>query len=99
MDKPFTFKLLLACIFMLWLPVMVRAEIPVRTTILSDAASPQEQEKKGEKGKEKPGSKQLPDKPGIAEVPKARKQSRPPVVKPKIKAKPVKIIRPKIKKP
>ena len=40
--------------------------------------------------------KQAPQKPEIKEVPKARKQLKPAAVKPKVK--PVKIIRPKIKK-
>ncbi|MEJ7560329.1 MAG: hypothetical protein WKF66_18615 [Pedobacter sp.] len=40
------------------------------------------------------------DKPDIKEVPKSRKQSRPAVVsKPNVKIKPIKIMRPKIKKP
>jgi hypothetical protein len=41
-----------------------------------------------------------PDKPDIREVPKARRQSRPTVVaKPNVRIKPIKIIRPRIKKP
>jgi hypothetical protein len=41
-----------------------------------------------------------PDKPDIKEVPKSRKQSRPAVVsKPNVKIKPIKIVRPKIRKP
>jgi hypothetical protein len=41
-----------------------------------------------------------PNKPDIKEVPKSRKQSRPAVVsKPNVKIKPIKIVRPKIRKP
>ncbi|SMC94482.1 hypothetical protein [Pedobacter africanus] len=57
-------------------------------------------EKRSEKAepKEKP-DQQEPVKPDIREVPKARKQSRPPVVKPNVKAKPIKVVRPNIKRP
>jgi hypothetical protein len=37
--------------------------------------------------------------PDIREIPKAKKQSRPVIVKPNIKGKPIKVIRPKIKRP
>lgn len=62
------------------------------------------QDEKKEKRSEKPDvkektGKQEPVKPDIREVPKARKQSRPPVVKPNVKAKPIKIVRPNIKRP
>ncbi|WP_256010577.1 hypothetical protein [Desertivirga xinjiangensis] len=61
-------------------------------------------EKKQEDKKTQKKDKQEPKadakKPDIKEVPKARRQSRPKVVtKPDVKVKPVKISRPKIKKP
>lgn len=68
--------------------------------MLADIARLQEQDKKNDKAQEKQHPEQQPEKTDIREVPKARKQSRPPVVaKPNIKAKPVKVIRPKIKRP
>lgn len=73
---------------------------------LSDTTRYQRQDEKKDRrketsdNKEKPNNKQEPSKPDIPEVPKARKQSRPPVVaKPNIKVKPIKVIRPKIKRP
>lgn len=49
---------------------------------------------------DRPKGKQVKtNKTAIKVVPKSRRQVKPTVVKPKIKAKPVKIIRPKIKKP
>jgi len=49
---------------------------------------------------DRPKVKQVnPNKKAIKVVPKSRRQVKPTVVKPKIKGKPVKIIRPKIKKP
>ncbi|TKC60198.1 hypothetical protein FBD94_14905 [Pedobacter hiemivivus] len=59
----------------------------------------QDEGKQKPENKEKSNPKQAPNKPDIREVPKARKQSRPPVVKPNIKVKPIKVIRPKIKRP
>jgi len=61
------------------------------------------QDNQQQKGKKKPDDKkpevQEPEaKPEIKQVPKARRQLKPTVVKPVIK-KPIKIIRPKIKKP
>lgn len=96
MDKPFTFKLLIGSTFILLFPVITLAYVSPEKTIAGNSVSYQEQDPK----KEKMETKQVPDKPDIGKVPKARKQSRPPVVvKPNIKPKPVKIIRPKIKKP
>ena len=49
---------------------------------------------------DRPKGKQVKtQKTAIKVVPKSRRQVKPTVVKPKIKGKPVKIIRPKIKKP
>ena len=68
--------------------------------LLSDTARYQRQDTKKDKSKEKPESKPQPDKPDIREVPKARNQGRPPiVVKPNVKVKPIKVIRPNIKRP
>ncbi len=52
------------------------------------------QDKKEQATKQSPAKK-----PDIATVPKARKQSRPKVVTPKANVKPIKVIRPKIKRP
>lgn len=106
MDRPSIFKVLLTSVFISLSPVFVLAS-PSLTTVHHSSKdmstgtdSQQLQDKKKDKGERKPDLKQQPDQPGIREVPKARKQSRPPiVVKPKIKAKPVKVIRPKIKRP
>ncbi|TKC06055.1 hypothetical protein [Pedobacter frigoris] len=60
------------------------------------------QEKKQEKTKEKKGEvveTKETQKPDIKEVPKSRKQPKPSVVKPNVKVKPVKIVKPKIRKP
>lgn len=106
MDRPFTFKVLLTSILILVLPALVWANassitVPhlLTNNNLTDTVRQQQQDEKKDKSKEKQDLKQQPEKPDIREVPKARKQSRPPVVKPNIKAKPVKVIRPKIKRP
>ena len=106
MDRPFIFRVLLTSIFIVVLPAFVWPSVSLTTVrrsskndIPADIFRQQQDEKKDE-NKEKQDPKQQPDKPDIREVPKARNQSRPPVVaKPNIKAKPVKVIRPKIKRP
>lgn len=100
MDRPFICKFLLVFIFILVLGPLVYAGVlsPI------DYTTYYLQEKKKDKSTEKPGDikkpdhKQEPNKPDIRKVPKARKQGRPPVVKPKVKVKP-KVIRPNIKRP
>lgn len=47
----------------------------------------------------KQSSKPSVDKAKIKEIPKAKKQVKPIAVKPNIKVKPIKIVKPKIKKP
>lgn len=56
-----------------------------------------QQDKKGQNDQPKPQTAKK--EPTIVIVPKARKQSRPKVVKPKVNVKPIKVIKPKIKKP
>lgn len=105
MDIPFNFKSLLIFIVLTMLYPDVRANISMNKG-LADTVKYQRQDERKDKGKErsdnkeKPEKKQAPDKQDIISVPKARKQSRPRVIsKPNIKAKPVKVIRPKIKRP
>jgi hypothetical protein len=105
MDRPFIFKTLLACVFILATPFLLWATVPMKEGNLMDTAKYQLQDEKKDNSKQKPDNndkpndKSGPDKPDIREVPKARKQARPPVVKPNIKVKPIKVIRPKIKRP
>lgn len=77
---------------------LVRADVLMKNEKATIAY--QRQDNKKEESKVKPDNQQKPNKPDIAEVPKARKQTRPPVVvKPNIKVKPIKVIRPNIKRP
>lgn len=101
MDRSFISRALLTWTIIVLLPFTGWAGIrPVKPVLLTDTAGYLRQDNKKEKSKEKPDGKQEPDKTDIPEVPRARKQSRPPVVsKPNIKVKPIKVIRPKIKKP
>lgn len=105
MNRAFIFKILLTVIFILTLFPVVQASVPIEKILLTNTANYQQQDEKNNKDKKKPKTekgdiKQEPNKPDIREVPKARKQSRPPVVvKPNIKAKPIKVIRPNIKRP
>lgn len=57
----------------------------------------QDDKKTEKKGQQEPKA-DVP-KPDVKEVPKSRRQSPPKVVKPDVKVKPVKVSRPKIKKP
>lgn len=99
MDRPHIFRALLTTFFVIALLSVVQAAASIKT-LSGDTANYQRQDEKKEKSRKKPDNKQEPVKPDIREVPKARKQSRPPVVvKPKIKAKPIKVIRPNIKRP
>lgn len=116
MDKPVIFRILLTAVFIFILFPEVRAGLPVKkeaiaiahvlqnkVVLLTDTNRFQRQDEKKEKKEksdEKTANKQEPNKPEIREVPKARKQSRPPVVvKPNIKVKTIKVIRPNIKRP
>jgi hypothetical protein len=97
MDRPFIFKSLLIAIFILAAPLLLWATIPMKEGKKDQL---QDESKQKPETKEKPNPKQEPKKPDIIAVPKARKQTRPPVVmKPNIKVKPIKVIRPKIKRP
>ena len=98
MNRPFIFKALLT--FTLSAPFLLWASVPMKKGNLIDTAKYQLQDEKKD-NKQKPDQKPEPNKPDIREVPKARKQARPPVVvvKPNIKVKPIKVIRPKIKRP
>lgn len=112
MDRPFIFKALLTSIIIV-LPTLIWAKTPIKKEGIAifsssvnsdlysvDSAQHQQQDKEKNQNKETPNPKQVPQKSEIKEIPKARRQSRPPVVvKPKIKVKPIKVIRPKIKKP
>lgn len=74
------------------------ANLVHKSFVLSiDSIKPQ-QEKQEDK-KTKTNTKTQEKKPEITTVPKARKQTRPTVVKPKVIVKPIKVIKPKIKKP
>ncbi|TCC97810.1 hypothetical protein [Pedobacter hiemivivus] len=96
MDRPFIFKALLACVFILATPFLLWATVPMKEGKKDQL---QDESKQKPENKEKPTNNPSPDKADIREVPKARKQARPPVVKPNIKVKPIKVIRPKIKRP
>ncbi len=76
-----------------------RAASSTDTLAKSAIGQQQEQDKKEQTPKKDvkdAGNKQIEP---IKQVPKSRKQLKPTVVKPNIKVKPIKIIRPKIKKP
>lgn len=64
-----------------------------------DRIKPQQEKQDEKDGKAKSTAKAQEKKPEITTVPKARKQIRPTVVKPKVIVKPIKVIKPKIKKP
>jgi hypothetical protein len=95
MGSTFIFRTLLNIIVILLLPISLWAITPMYDKELRDSLSPQRQEKKKSEDKGKP-EQNVPD---IREIPKAKKQSRPVIVKPNIKGKPIKVIRPKIKRP
>ena len=104
MNRSFIFRTLLTAIFILALLPVTQAKVPEKSVFLTDTAGYKRQDEKKDKNKQKTAPKektdqQLPDKPDIIEVPKARRQSRPPVIKPNVKAKPIKVIRPNIKRP
>jgi hypothetical protein len=58
-----------------------------------------QQQKQDEKNPKINTTKAQEKKPAITTIPKARKQTRPTIVKPKVIVKPIKVIKPKIKKP
>jgi len=65
----------------------------------SNKQQDQDKEKQLQKSQEQKKLNQKPDKLEIKEVPKAKRQVKPAAVKPNIKVKPIKIIKPKIKRP
>ncbi|NII80987.1 MULTISPECIES: hypothetical protein [unclassified Pedobacter] len=64
-------------------------------------SNPQEEliKKQDKEKKDKQPENQKPEPLQIKEVPKAKKQLKPMAVKPNVKVKPIKIIKPKIKRP
>lgn len=94
-------RTLLNLIFISLLPFAGSANVvSIETVNLTDTIGVQKQDDKEEVKKEKTQEKQQPNNPAVIKVPKARKQERPQViVKPNIKIKPIKIIKPKIRKP
>ncbi|RKD16239.1 hypothetical protein BCY91_05025 [Pelobium manganitolerans] len=92
-------KTLLSLILISLFPIAGWANtVSIEAMNLPDTISVQKQDKKKETNKGKTQKKQQPNNPTVKKVPKARKQPRPQViVKPKIK--PIKVIKPKIKKP
>ncbi|NQX39988.1 hypothetical protein SAMN05421820_106391 [Pedobacter steynii] len=92
------FRTLLNIIIILLLPASLWAITPMHDKVaIRDSLSRRQQEKEKKKTEDKGGPEQnIPD---IREIPKAKKQSRPVIVKPNIKGKPIKVIRPKIKRP
>lgn len=101
MSKTRMFSTLLSVILVTLFPLAGWGSVlPAKIVNLTDTSRTQKQDDKEEVKKEKTQEKKQPDKPIIKEVPKARKQVRPKVVgKPAVKIKPIKVIRPKIKKP
>ncbi|CAH0310273.1 hypothetical protein SRABI27_05191 [Pedobacter sp. Bi27] len=70
------------------------------STALTVSNQQEELIKKQDKAKkDKQPENQKPEPLQIKEVPKAKKQLKPMAVKPKVKVKPIKIIKPKIKRP
>ncbi|MFD0941352.1 hypothetical protein [Pedobacter boryungensis] len=70
--------------------------------IVNDTILIQKQDDKKENGKEQTNTKKQVNKgiePEIKQVPQARRQPKPTIIKPIVKVKPIKIVRPKIKKP
>jgi hypothetical protein len=100
MPRSFISRTCVASILIMVFPVLVWAQQhAVEPPVLNQQEKKQE-EKQQDSRKSGKNEKPDPDKPDIKEVPKARKQSRPEVVvKPNIKVKPIKIIRPKIRRP
>lgn len=95
MDSTSVFRTLLNILLLLLLPTSLWAITPVDAKKDSLSHPQQEKEKKKSEDKGQP-EQNIPD---IREVPRAKKQSRPVIVKPNIKGKPIKVIRPKIKRP
>lgn len=79
-------------------PFDARHLIQKNLVLSIDSIIPQ-QEKREDKNPKANTTKTQEKKPEITTVPKARKQTRPTVVKPKVIVKPIKVIKPKIKKP
>jgi len=70
-------------------------------TTASTVSNQQEElmKKQDKEKKDKQPGNQKPEPLQIKEVPKAKKQLKPMAVRPKVKVKPIKIIKPKIKRP
>jgi hypothetical protein len=110
MGRPFTF---MTCFFSLFISLVFNPPLSAKALKPPSVVNQQQEEK--EKNKKKQDQKETdkkqtdkketaqkgdPAKTDIKEVPKSRKHSRPTVVsKPGVKVKPIKIVRPKIKKP
>ncbi|MDQ0641247.1 outer membrane biosynthesis protein TonB [Pedobacter sp. W3I1] len=69
------------------------------TSTLSNLQEEQVIKKQDKEKKDKQPENQKPEPLQIKEVPKAKKQLKPMAVKPNVKVKPIKIIKPKIKRP
>lgn len=71
-------------------------------SIALTVSNPQEEQvlkKQDKEKKDKQPENQKPEPLQIKEVPKAKKQLKPMAVRPNVKVKPIKIIKPKIKRP
>ncbi len=108
MNNTSTIRILVKTILISLFPLAGWSNVlPIKIVILTDTIITQKQNNKEEIKKDKeeikkedPQDKQPANKPTVIKVPKARKQGRPQIiVKPNIKIKPIKIIRPNIKKP
>lgn len=104
MGKPVFLRLFIHFVFLCLFPAGVFAVVPYphKNVVLSDSAHVQKQDdqKQNDKEQKKPVQKQGNDaKPDIKQVAKARRQPKPVVIKPIIKIKQIKVIRPKIRKP
>ena len=75
--------------------------VPQDSITLSASNQQEEQviKKQDKEKKDKQPENQKPEPLQIKEVPKAKKQVKPMAVKPNVKVKPIKIIKPKIKRP
>ena len=94
------FKFLISCCLLLSISLRgYSAPQDVMVINASNKQQDQDKEKQLQKGQEQKKSDQKPDKPEIKEVPKAKRQVKPTAVKPNIKVKTIKIIKPKIKRP
>ena len=101
MSESIFFRRYLAIILIMMFPVLGYAGQPINAAnpLNQEPQEKKQDDKKQDTKKSDQKDKPEPDKADIIEVPKARKQSRPEVVaKPNAKVKPIKVVRPKIKK-